>query len=107
MEIGCRTILTVFPAPLRHPEPQFFGGQVERIPNQREGFGSRRQLLSGRSLGQSEEGEGYDSSSERHDEKIDCHSHQRGVWEVRSGNYRDFRAGYIPCPNNNRTVSGD
>lgn len=78
MVIGCRTPLTIFLAPFRHPEPQFFGGQVERISDQREGFGSRRQLLSGSSLGQSEEGEGYNGSSERYDEQIDCHSHQRG-----------------------------
>ena len=78
MELDCKTLLTVFFAPFRRSEPQLFGGQVECISDQREGFWSRRQLLSSGSLGKSEHGEGYNSSSERYDEKIDCHGHQRG-----------------------------
>ena len=42
MGLGWKTSLTVLLPPLRRPEPQFFGGQVERIPNQRERFGPRR-----------------------------------------------------------------
>ena len=74
MEFDRKVLLTVLPAPFRHPEPELFGGQIERIPNQWQRSGSGRQLLGSSSLGQSEHREGGDSSGKRYDKKIDRHS---------------------------------
>lgn len=77
MRLNSKVALTIFSTPFRHPEPQFFGGQVECIPNQRERLGSRRQLPGSSSPGESKHGEGCDGPSKRYGEKIDRHSPQK------------------------------
>ena len=70
-------LLTVLFAPFCYPEPQFLGGKVQCVPNKRERFGPRRQLLGSSPLGESKNRESCDSSGERYDEDVDRHSNQR------------------------------
>jgi len=107
MELDREALLTVLPAPFRHPEPEFFGGEVECIPNQRQRSRSRRQLLGSSSLGQGEHREGGDGSCERYDKNIDRHIEQRtgAKGKFRDGESKGYitrrdvkRTGEIPSP---------
>lgn len=86
MEFDGKRLLTILFSPFGRSKPQFFSGQVECIPNQRKRLRAGRQLLGSSSLGQSEHGEGCNSSSERYDEKIDRHGR---MWGVRLGGDKD------------------